>query len=82
MGTSIVTMGVRVRPLEPVATVGALLGLSRGQAFRHAATWPTVGSAGARRVIVPALLDQLGIPFEVQGAPVPETEAATTVGPS
>ena len=66
---TIVVMGARVRPLETVALVGDLLGLSRGQAFRRAGEWPTIGPAGARRVIVPALLEELGIPFELEAAP-------------
>lgn len=68
----IVVLGQRVRPLEPVPRVGELLGLSRGQSFRLASSWPTVGPAGARRVVLPTLLQELGIPFQIEGA---ETDA-------
>ena len=63
---SVVALGRRLKPLETVAEVGELLGLSRGQAFRAAGDWPTIGSAGARRVVVPSLLARLGIPYEVE----------------
>jgi len=61
-------LGRRVRPLEPVPVVGELLGLNRGQAFRAADSWPCTGSKGSRRVIVPRLLDELGIPYTVEEA--------------
>jgi hypothetical protein len=60
--------GQRVRPLEPVSRVGDLLGLSRSAAYRSAAEWPCVGRPGARRVVLPALLGSLGIPYEAVSA--------------
>jgi hypothetical protein len=66
---TLLVLGQRVRPLEPVPVVGELLGLKRGQSFRAAESWPLTGSTGARRVIVPRLLDELGIPYEVEEAP-------------
>jgi len=67
-------LGRELRPLEPIATVGSLLGVSRATAFRLADSdeWPTIGSRGARRVILPALASKLGLPYEV----VAEEEAA------
>jgi len=63
---TIIVMGRRLRPLEPVTVIGDLFDMGRGAAFRAAATWPCTGTPGARRVIVPALLTRLEIPFSVE----------------
>lgn len=68
---AVVALGRRLKPLATVPQVGELLGLSRGQAFRAVAEWPTIGTAGARRVIVPALLDALEIPYEIEATQTP-----------
>ncbi|HEY5467564.1 MAG TPA: hypothetical protein VIK85_00480 [Coriobacteriia bacterium] len=62
---TIIVLGRRLRPLEPVTVIGDLLSLGRGAAFRAASEWPTTGTAGARRVIVPALLTRLGIAYDI-----------------
>jgi len=59
-------LGERVHALEPVSRVGEILGLSRGQAFRAASLWPTIGPPGARRVVIPTLLESLGICYQVE----------------
>jgi hypothetical protein len=59
-------LGRRLAATVPVPVFGALLGYSRSQSFRVADTWPCVGDPGARRVIVPAALDALGIPYECE----------------
>lgn len=64
-GPTIQALGRRLHALEPVPVVGQLLGLERGAAFRQAAEWPSTGPKGSRRIIVPALLDQLGIGYDV-----------------
>ncbi len=61
----LLVLGERLHALEPVPRVGEALGLSRGQSFRAAKSWPCTGGAGARRVIVPALLEELKIPYSV-----------------
>ena len=63
---TIIVLGRRLRPLEPVTVIADLLSLGRGAAFRAASEWPTTGTAGARRVVVPALLGRMGIPFEIE----------------
>lgn len=60
--------GQTLRPLEPVAVVASLLGLGRGAAFRAAEGWPCTGTAGARKVVLPRLLADLGIDFQVVSA--------------
>lgn len=67
MSARILLLGHELRPLESIATVGELLGVSRATAFRLADSeeWPTIGSRGARRVILPALASKLGLPYEV-----------------
>lgn len=67
MSARILLLGHELRALEPIATVGDLLGVSRATAFRLADSdeWPTIGSRGARRVIMPALASKLGLPYEV-----------------
>lgn len=67
-------LGQTCRPLERVATVGAILGLTRATAYRVAAAdaWPFVGPPASRFVVVPALLEQLGLRYEVG----PEDEAS------
>jgi hypothetical protein len=63
-------LGCRVRPLERVGVLGCdVFGLgSRATAYRLAErdAWPMAGSGASRYVIVPALLDRLGIPYEVE----------------
>jgi hypothetical protein len=63
----ILLLGRELRPLESIATVGDLLGVSRATAFRLADSdeWPTIGGRGARRVIMPALALKMGLPYEV-----------------
>jgi len=64
MSTTIVLLGQRVRPLESIARVGSVLGLTRSTAFKIAEDrWPLDGDKGSRKVIVPALAKQLGIPY-------------------
>lgn len=67
MSVRILLLGQELRPLEPIATVGCLLGVSRATAFRLADSdeWPTIGSRGARRVVLPALAVRLGLSYEV-----------------
>lgn len=67
MSARILLLGHELRPLESIATVGDLLGVSRATAFRLAESdeWPTIGGRGARRVILPALASKLGLPYEV-----------------
>lgn len=59
-------LGRTVTATMTVAEFGELLGYSRSQAFRVADTWPMVGSRGSRRVVVPAALEALGIPYQVE----------------
>jgi hypothetical protein len=59
-------LGQRLRPLEPIATVGALLGLTRTTAYRVAERdgWPLVDvDSGRGRVSVAALLDRYQVPY-------------------
>ncbi|MDP2181394.1 MAG: hypothetical protein Q8K99_02345 [Actinomycetota bacterium] len=65
---TIIVLGRRLRPLEPVSTIAELLSMGRGAAFRACRDWPTTGTPGARKVVVPALLTRLEIPFEVETA--------------
>lgn len=67
MSARILLLGHELRPLESIATVGDLLGVSCATAFRLADSdqWPTIGSRGARRVILPALASKMGLPYEV-----------------
>ena len=57
----LIVLGCRLHALETVPVVGEALGLSRGQSFRAATGWPCVGEPGARRVVVPRLMSDLGI---------------------
>lgn len=65
MSATILFLGQRMRPLESIEVVGAALGFKRSTAFKRAESWPIDGELHSRRVIVPALADQLGIPYEV-----------------
>lgn len=65
MTTRILFLGQRLAPLSPIATVGNVLGLKRTRAFQMAEAWPLTGDKGGRLVIVTALADQLGIPYEI-----------------
>lgn len=65
---SILVLGRRLRPLERIAAVGAALGLSRSAAYRAAGGWPLTGPPTSRRVVVPRLMAELGIPYLVEGA--------------
>lgn len=64
------TLGAKLRPLESIPVVGALLGMkTRSSAYAAAETndWPTTNTTPNRRlVIVPVLLDRLGIPYTVE----------------
>jgi hypothetical protein len=56
---------------EPVRAFACdFLGYKYGRAFRaaNAGEWPMTGPKGARRVIVPAALEQLGIPYRIKEA--------------
>ncbi len=57
--------GQRLRLLSRIAEVGSALSLSRSAAYRSAPGWPLTGPEKSRRVIVPRLLDELGIPYTV-----------------
>ena len=64
----IVALGVSLPALARIEQVGRLLGLSRGVAYRTCVDWPLVGPETNRRVVVPRLLDELGIPYEIEEA--------------
>jgi hypothetical protein len=66
MTATILLLGQRMHALEPIATVGDVLGLKRTAAFKAAASWPLTGDKGGRLVVVPALAEQLGIPYQVE----------------
>ena len=69
MPATLLVLGQRLRPLESIATVGALLGLSRTTAYRVAVRdgWPLVDTGcGLGRVSVAALLERYGIPYTVE----------------
>ena len=63
--TTILLLGNRLRPLESIPRVGEALGLRRTTSFKRAKDWPLDGEPGERRVIVPALAEKLGIPYQV-----------------
>ena len=68
---TIVVLGERLRALEPIPTVGAVFGLGRNEAYSaaEAQEWPTVRTSKERRkVIVPRLLNELGIPYTVEAS--------------
>lgn len=64
---AIVVLGRRLPPLARIAEVGEVLGYgSRSAAYRAATCWPLTGPLTSRRVVVPRLLSDLGIPFAVE----------------
>lgn len=72
MTATILMLGHRLEPLEPIERVRIVLGLKHTKAFRVAAQdWPLIGESGGRLVIVPALAVKLGIPYEI----IPEEES-------
>lgn len=64
MTTVVHILGHQLKPLETIEHVGSMLGLSRATSFRRAQSWPLDGEKGSRRVVVPALAEKLGIPYE------------------
>lgn len=64
----IVALGVRLPALARIEPVGAMLGLTRGASYRAAADWPLTGPDTNRRVVVPRLLEELGIPYIIEEA--------------
>lgn len=62
--STILLLGERVRPMETIARVGEVLGYKRTTAFKVSKHWPLHGDSGERRVIVPKLAEELGIPYE------------------
>jgi hypothetical protein len=66
MSPRIVVFGARLKPLEAIATVGQLLGLTRATAYRQSAGWPLVGEGQRRYVVVSRLCDELGLPYVVE----------------
>lgn len=75
--TAIEVLGTRLPPLARIAETGAVLGLGRGASYRASADWPLVGPETNRRVIVPRLLDELGIAYSVTRAPEQSDDAGT-----
>lgn len=69
--STILILGQELRPLEPIARMAEVLGLGRTTAFNVSDTWPLLGHKNARKVIVPALAEQLGIPYEVIVTEIP-----------
>lgn len=61
----VVFYGQTLPLLSRIADVGEALSLSRSTAYRSAGDWPIAGPKTSQRVIVPRLLDQLGIPYSV-----------------
>lgn len=75
----VVVYGQRLPLLSRIAEVGSALSLSRSAAYRSAPGWPLTGPEKSRRVIVPRLLDELGIPYTVvtdEGCAVDRVEKA------
>lgn len=66
MAATIRTLGREVCALARIADMGELLGLRRSTSYRvaEAEQWPLHGTERSKRVIVPQLLDRLGIAFE------------------
>ncbi len=63
----VVVLGCRLPALARIAAVGEALGLTRSSAYRAAEGWPLTGPPTSRRVVVPRLMDALGIPYSVEG---------------
>jgi hypothetical protein len=64
--STLIACGQRIPPLARVARVGALLGIEqRSTAYRMADrdAWPMTGDKPNQYVVVPALLDRLGVPY-------------------
>lgn len=64
----IVFLGCRLPALARIPAVGEPLGLSRSGSYRASNGWPLTGPQTSRRVIVPRLLDELGIRYTVEGS--------------
>ncbi len=67
-------LGRSLKPLERVATIGELLGLTRSGAYRMARreAWPMVGSAASGWVLTMRVLDRYSIPYALESdAPTP-----------
>ena len=60
---TLLVCGHRLHILERIATVGAALGLERSSSYRcaEACAWPLVGPPTSRYVVVPSLMDSMGI---------------------
>lgn len=61
-------LGQTVPALLRIAAAGELLGMERGTAYRAAGSdsWPMTGQKGSRWVVLPALLDRMGITYQVE----------------
>ncbi|NTW29625.1 MAG: hypothetical protein HGA39_09745 [Coriobacteriia bacterium] len=68
MTSTILILGQRLKPLDTITRVGQMLGLPQATAYRRAKLWPIddANGTGDRMVIVPALAQQLGIPYSVE----------------
>ena len=66
MSPRIVVFGTPLKPLEAIATVGQVLGLTRATAYRQSAGWPLVGEGQRRYVVVSRLCEELGVPYVVE----------------
>jgi hypothetical protein len=77
MSPTLRVLGRRVPAMMRIGSAGELIGLpSRTTAYRVAESddWPCVGPPTSRYVVMCALLDRIGIPYEV------ETEEADDEG--
>jgi hypothetical protein len=66
MLTRLIVLGQALLPLDSIPKVGAALGYSKATSYRVAQRegWPLHGN----RVIVPRLMDELGIRYEPEQA--------------
>lgn len=65
---TIVILGQRLKPLDSITKVGHVLGLKRATAYNRSKAWPLddADGTGRRKVVVPRLAEQLGIPYEIE----------------
>jgi hypothetical protein len=72
VSTALLACGQKIRPLERVARVGSVLGIERSTAYRMADrdAWPMTGEKPNQYVVVPALLERLGVPYSYEPDPV------------